>query len=54
MKFRKHIIKVYALDLAKVYKINKRKSPSIPIFERKDKSLPDTDIDNDLPQALEA
>lgn len=54
MKFRKHIIKVYALDLAKVYKINKRKSPSIPIFERKDKSLPDTDIDNDLSQALEA
>lgn len=49
MKYRKRILKVYALDLAKVYKISKRRSPSIPNFEGKKIFLPDMDIDNELP-----
>jgi hypothetical protein len=48
MKYRKRIIKVFALDLAKVYRISKRKSPTIPIFMERNKCLLDTDIDNEL------
>lgn len=47
LKFRKRIVKLYTQDVAKVYKINKRKTPSLPHFPENDKCLFDTDVDND-------
>lgn len=52
MKSRHRKYKLDANDLAKVYKITKRKTPQIPNFEDQNKILPETDIDNEHSEAI--
>lgn len=52
LKYRKKVVKLFANDIAKIYKVNKRKTPSIPFFEGESKCLPETDLDNEVSQSI--
>jgi hypothetical protein len=39
--------KIYVDDLAKLYKIAKRKTPSIPSFYEKHRKIQETDVDSE-------
>ena len=46
LTFRKKTYKLTTSDIARVFKIQKRKTPSLPPFFESQKYLPETDIDN--------
>ena len=54
LKHRKRALKLFASDIAKIYKVNKRKTPSIPLFGEVRKCLPETDLDNETLESVDA
>ena len=53
LKYRRKTYKLRANDINRVFKSLKRPSPAIPHFDEKFKTLPDTDIDIEVPELLE-
>jgi len=45
-------LKIFPDDLARIYKINKRKTPSIPSFYQKHQKLSETDVDSETCEGL--
>lgn len=45
-------LKIFPDDLARIYKISKRKTPSIPCFYQKHQQLADTDNDSETCEGL--
>lgn len=45
ISFGKNTYKLSPLDLKRVYKIHKRKAPSLPSYDSSEKPLPETDED---------
>jgi hypothetical protein len=54
MRYKQKKYKLNADDIGKLYKISKRKTPSIPSFEDRTKLLVETDDDNENPTCLTA
>jgi hypothetical protein len=54
MKLKQRKYKLNADDIGKLYKINKRSAPSIPVFGEKTKILIETDDDTEKASCLSA
>lgn len=54
MRYKQKKYKLNADDIGKLYKISKRKTPSIPAFEDRTKLLLETDDDNETLTCLTA
>lgn len=54
LQFKRRVLRLFTKDIAKVYRVNKRKNPKIPCFGEEDKFLPETDLDIDASETFEA
>lgn len=45
MKLKQKRYRLNTADISKAYKVHQKKTPSIPVFEDRDKTLPETDDD---------
>jgi hypothetical protein len=48
LRYRQRKFKLNAEDIAKVYKISKRRTPALPCFHEPLKNLPETDDDTEV------
>jgi hypothetical protein len=54
MRYKLKKYKLNADDIGKLYKISKRRTPSIPVFDDRTKVLIETDDDTDLLACINA
>lgn len=47
MRYKQKTYKLNASDIGKLYKISKKRTPSIPVFEDRSKTLIETDDDTE-------